>query len=102
MDTGGVGLGVVLTAAQAAAAQVVPDYTRPEQDFGVTVYPCTADVAVGGTRRRHLPGVVGPIRPPAEFGFGYLGTVSHEFFRPLSVMFDFSAMATLITHRAGM
>lgn len=32
----------------------------------------------------------------------HLGTVSHEFFRPLSVTFDFTAMAALVTHRAGL
>jgi hypothetical protein len=48
-------------------------------------------------RRRDLPGVVGPILPPADFGFGYLGTVSHEFFKPLSITLDFTTMTTLIS-----
>jgi hypothetical protein len=98
IDTGGVGLGVVLTKAQAGVAGVVPDYGKPELDFGVTVYPCTADVAIGAVTRRDMPGVTGPILPPAEFGFGYSGTVSHEFFKPLSVTFDFTTMTTLIRH----
>jgi Aspartyl protease len=96
VDTGGVGLGIVLTEAQAAAAGVVPDYRKPETDFGVTVYPCTADVALGRVARRNMPGVTGPLLAPAEFGFSYLGTVSHEFFKPLSVTFDFTAMAAFI------
>ena len=96
VDTGGIGLGIVLTGAQAAADGVVPDYGKPETDFGVTVYPCTADVALGSVARRDVPGVVGPAMNPAEFGFSYLGTVSHEFFKPLSVTFDFTAMATYI------
>lgn len=97
VDTGGVGLGVVLTEAQAAAARVVPDYGKPETDFGVTVYPCAAEVTLGGVARRDMPGVTGPIPPPAEFGFSYLATVSHEFFKPLSVTFDFTAMAAYVT-----
>jgi Aspartyl protease len=100
VDTGGVGLGVVLAGAQAAAADVVPDYGKPETDFGVTVYPCVADVALSHVARRDMPGVVGPIPSPAELGFGYLGTVSHEFFKPLSVTFDFTAMATFIAGSA--
>jgi hypothetical protein len=60
------------------------------------VYPCTADVVLGRVARRDLPGVTGPIPSPVEFGFGYLGTVSHEFFRPLGVTFDFIAMAAFI------
>lgn len=97
IDTGGVGLGVVLTQAQAAAAAITPDDKMPETDFGVTVYPCAADVAIGRIARHDLPGVVGPIPSPVEFGFGYLGTLSHEFFKPSSVTFDFTAMATYIS-----
>ena len=92
LDTGGVGLGAVLTGAQAAAAGIVPDYARPVTDLGVNGYPCTAQVALGGLPGRAVPGFVGPIRPPADFGFGYLGTLSHELFKPLSVTFDFTAM----------
>jgi hypothetical protein len=93
LDTGGIGLGVVLTSAQAAAAGVVPDRARPMRDLGVTGYPCTAQAALGGRPRSAVPGFVGPILPPADFGFGYLGTFSHELFKPLSVTFDFAAMA---------
>jgi hypothetical protein len=94
VDTGGVGLGVVLTGAQATAAGVEPDYGKPETDFGVTVYPCAASVAVGRMPCGDTPGVVGVT--PAEFGFSYLGTLSHELFKPLSVTFDFTTMATFI------
>jgi Aspartyl protease len=96
IDTGGVGLGVVLTGAQAAAAGIAPDYGKPETDLGARVYPCTADVALGAVVRRDLPGVVGPIPSPVNFGFDYLGTVSHEYFRPLSVTFDFADMTVFI------
>jgi hypothetical protein len=96
VDTGGVGLGVVLTGPQAAGAGVNVDYGKPATDFGVTVYPCTASVALGRVACGDTPGAVGPIQPPAEFGFSYLGTLSHELFKPLSVTFDFSAMATFI------
>jgi hypothetical protein len=93
LDTGGVGLGLVLTAAQAAAAGIVPDRAEPVTDLGVTGYPCTAQAALGGLPPRTVPGFVGPIAPPADFGFGYLGTFSHELFKPLSITFDFAAMA---------
>ena len=93
LDTGGVGLGVVLTGPQAAAAGVVPDRARPVRDLGVTGYPCTARAALGALPRSAVPGFVGPVLPLADFGFGYLGTFSHEIFKPLSVTFDFTAMA---------
>jgi hypothetical protein len=100
LDTGGVGLGAVLTGAQAAAAGIVPDYASPVMDLGVEGYPCTATVALGRLPGRAVPGFVGPIRPPADFGFGYLGTLSHELFKPLSVTFDFAAMTLYIVARS--
>jgi tetratricopeptide (TPR) repeat protein len=97
LDTGGVGLGVVLSAEQAATDGVVPDYDDPGSYLGVTGYPCVADrVGLGPVERRGIPGVVGPFAAPADFGFGYTGTLSHEFFLPLSVTFDFTRMTVNI------
>lgn len=98
IDTGGVGLGVVLSTAQAAAADVVPDYADPESDLGVTCYPCTADVALGRVRR-DVPGVVGPFTSTDGFGFNPIGTLSHEYFKPSSITFDFPAMTVSVAGR---
>jgi hypothetical protein len=98
IDTGGVGLGAVLSTAQATAGQVVPDYANPESDLGVTCYPCTAEVALGQVRRG-VPGVVGPFTSTDGFGFNATGTLSHEFFKPSSITFDFRAMT--VTMPAG-
>jgi len=96
VDTGGAGLGVVLTEPQAAAAGITVNYGKPGTDLGVTAYPCAASVTLGRAVRRDMPGAAGPVQSPAELGFSYLGTLSHEFFKPLCVTFDFSAMATFI------
>jgi hypothetical protein len=98
IDTGGVGLGVVLSTAQAAAADVVPHYADPESDLGVTCYPCTTDVAVGPVRR-DVPGVVGPFTSTDGFGFNTTGTLSHEYFKPSSITFDFPAMTVTVPLR---
>jgi hypothetical protein len=98
IDTGGVGLGAVLSTAQAAAGQVVPDYAAPESDLGVTCYPCTAEVALGQVRRG-VPGVVGPFTSTGGFGFNATGTLSHEFFKPSSITFDFRAMTVTVPGR---
>jgi predicted aspartyl protease len=93
LDTGGTGLGVVLTRTQAAQAGIAPDLGKPGTYLGVPGYPCTAArITLGPVARSDIPGAVGPYRPPADFGFGDLGTLSHEFFKPLSVTFDFTAM----------
>jgi predicted aspartyl protease len=98
VDTGGAGLGVVLTRDQAAEDGISPDYADPGTYLGVTGYPCTAgQVSLGQVIRRDVPGAVGPFPPPADFGFRDIGTLSHEFFRPLSVTFDFTRMAMDIT-----
>jgi hypothetical protein len=95
IDTGGVGLGVVLSTAQATAADVVPDYAHPGSYLGATGYPCTTQVTLDRVRR-DVPGVVGPYTGTEGFGFNPLGILSHEFFKPSSVTFDFRAM-TLVT-----
>lgn len=93
LDTGGAGLGVVLTGDQAAADGVVPDSGDPGTFLGVPGYPCVAsEVSLGPVTRRNVPGAVGPFPPPADFGFDYGGTLSHEFFLPLAVTFDFTRM----------
>jgi len=100
IDTGGVGLGVVLSTAQAAAADVVPDYAAPESDLGVTCYPCTASVEVGRVRR-DVPGVAGPFTSTDGFGFNPVGTLSHEYFKPSSITFDFRAMTVTVPPRSS-
>jgi tetratricopeptide (TPR) repeat protein len=99
VDTGGPGFGIGLRDEMAARAGIVPDYTQPKRFFGVTVYPCVADeIAVGRSIRHDVPGIVGPL-PSREdkFGFETIGTVTHEFFRPLAVTFDFTKMALCLT-----
>jgi tetratricopeptide (TPR) repeat protein len=98
IDTGGIGLGAVLSTAQAAAGDVVPDYAAPESDLGVTCYPCTAEVALGNVRRA-VPGVVGPFTATNGFGFDAEGVLSHEFFKPSSITFDFPAMTVTVPGR---
>jgi hypothetical protein len=99
LDTGGPGLGVVLREENAGPAGVVPDRTRPRTFFGVTVYPCVADeVALGGTVRRQVPGVVGPVPSrEATLGFASLATITHEFLKPFALTFDFVGMRLSVT-----
>ncbi len=98
LDTGGVGVGVVLTTAQATADDVIPEDGLPGSYLGVTGYPCTASpVSLGSVTRRDIPGAVGPFAPPADFGFSDLGTLSHEFFRTLSMTLDFTQMSIALT-----
>jgi aspartyl protease len=94
IDTGGPGFGVGLTDEIAARAGIVPDYTMPRRFFGVTVYPCVAaEVKLGAALRRDLPGIVGPLPSRARnFGLESIATITHEFFRPLAVTFDFVDM----------
>jgi Aspartyl protease len=101
VDTGGPGVGVGMTDEIAAKAGVVPDFTMPRKfrgpGFDVTVYPCVADVSLGTVVRRDLPGIVGPLPSAAGlFGFESIATISHEFFRPLAVTFDFVNMTMYI------
>ena len=102
IDTGGPGKGILLRPDQAARAGVVPDYTKPTQFHGVTVYPGTVDAAsLGAAERHNVPGDVGPL-PSSQFDD--IATFSHEFFKPVSVTFDFVNMTIYIQqfhHRSG-
>jgi hypothetical protein len=99
LDTGGPTLGVVMRDEPAALAGVVPDYTRPRQFFGATVYPCVADeVALGHVVRHQIPGVVGPVPSRSgSLGFTSLATITHEFLKPLTLTFDFDDMTLYLT-----
>jgi hypothetical protein len=60
LDTGGAGLGVVLTSDQAAEDDVAADYSDPGTYLGVTGYPCQAgQVSLGRITRRDIPGPSG-------------------------------------------
>jgi tetratricopeptide (TPR) repeat protein len=98
LDTGGPGFGVGMRDEIAAQAGIVPDYTRPRQFFGVTVHPCVTDeVRLGTGVRRDVPGLVGPLPSSDRFGFESIATITHEFFRPLAVTFDFVDMNLYLT-----
>lgn len=60
----------------------------------ITVYPFTANVTLGSVRRDDLRGLFGAIPPGFEnrHGFRNGGLVSHGFFRPFAVTFDFQSM----------
>ena len=61
----------------------------------VTVYPFTVDLTLGLTRRDKVRGMYGGLPPGSEerFGFRTGGIISHGFFRPFAVTFDFRAMS---------
>jgi hypothetical protein len=60
----------------------------------VTVYPFTADLTPGDARRDKVRGLYGALPPGFEerHGFRTGGLISHGFFRPFAVTFDFQAM----------
>jgi hypothetical protein len=68
----------------------------------VTVYPFTADLTLGKARRDNVQGLYGATPPGSEdqLGFRAGGIISHGFFRPFAVTFDFQAMS-LYLKKAG-
>jgi hypothetical protein len=65
----------------------------------LTVYPFTASLGLGKIRRDNVQGLYGALPPGFEQRHGFLtgGLISHGFFRPFAVTFDFLAM-TLTLH----
>ncbi|MBM3293005.1 MAG: hypothetical protein FJY82_00610 [Candidatus Aminicenantes bacterium] len=61
----------------------------------VTVYPFTVDLTLGRARQEEVRGLFGGMPPGFEdrLGFRTGGIISHGFFRPFAVTFDFRAMS---------
>ena len=77
----------------------------PEQGFQgmggggpVTVYPFTVDLTLGDARTDNVGGLYGALPPGFEDrqGFRMGGLISHGFFRPFAVTFDFQAMTAYL------
>jgi hypothetical protein len=82
----------------------------PEQGFTgqggggpVTVYPFTVDLTLGEARQTNVRGLHGAIPPGEEerFGFRTGGIISHGFFRPYALTFDFRSMALYLRKAAS-
>lgn len=98
MDTGlaGAGLTVAQSTVEAGGIRLREDQARTGAGGGGTgafrAVPFVADsVWLGGVRERNVPGTFGPFPAGLEHaqGFRIAGIISHAFFRPYAVTFDF-------------
>ena len=69
----------------------------------VTVYPFTVDLTLGRARHDKVQGFYGAMPPGFEdrIGFRTGGLISHGFFRPFAVTFDFQAMTIYLKKGNG-
>jgi aspartyl protease len=82
MDTGGLGVGLNTSAAIAAKAGI--DTTQP---------PVTVDrIGLAGAVNRHVPATIGDMPWEGMTRFSTIGNVTHEFYKPFAVTFDFARM----------
>lgn len=60
----------------------------------LTIYPFTVNLTLGEARHDNVRGLYGGLSPDSEYGFGFRtgGLISHGFFRPFAVTFDFQDM----------
>ena len=58
------------------------------------------ELSLGGVEARQIQAYLGVFPPTLEYGEGFriAGIVSHEFFRPYAVTFDFQGMRLFVTH----
>jgi hypothetical protein len=68
----------------------------------ITVYPFTVDLTLGEARHEKVQGFYGALPPNSEdrFGFHTGGIISHGFFRPFAVTFDFQTMTLYLQEPA--
>jgi predicted aspartyl protease len=103
IDTGGAGIGIMLTKASLAATHIVPEEAKVSSGFGgggeVRIVPFTAaSVSLGALTRRDVAGAYSPMGDPyGRFPFTVAGAISHQVFRTSALTFDFSAMKLVIS-----
>jgi tetratricopeptide (TPR) repeat protein len=94
LDTGGVAAGVNTSVDNAERAGIAIDHDHPAP--GPT-YPIVADrVSIGRAVRRRVRGTAGPSGIDPILGFGTIANVTHEFFTPYAITFDFTGMTFTI------
>ncbi len=102
IDTGGTDLGVQLTKAALDAAHITPDASKGAEFTGgageARALPFTAaSVSLGTAVRNDMPGLYFPDGDQYKlFPFEVAGTLSHVFFRPTALTFDFDAMKLIV------
>ncbi|SEG19076.1 Tetratricopeptide repeat-containing protein [Nonomuraea solani] len=98
VDTGGMGLGILMTEDGAKRAGVEIDYDHPQNSGGMPSYPITpARISLGRAVGRNVPGVVGAWPWLDMFGFETVGNFTHEFFRSRAITFDYAGMNFYVT-----
>lgn len=100
LDTGGMGLGIMMTEDNAKKAGVAIDYDHPSDQGPMKAYPITPDrISLGRAVGGKMPGVVGPWPWLSMFGFETIGNFTHEFFKRRAITFDYASMHLYITTR---
>jgi hypothetical protein len=69
----------------------------------ITVYPFTVNLTLGKVHRDNVRGLYGALPPDSEYrnGFRMGGLISHGFFRPFAVTFDFKTMTLTINQNSS-
>ncbi|MEV4066320.1 aspartyl protease family protein [Nonomuraea dietziae] len=97
VDTGGLNQGFNTTIEIAERAGIEVDYDQPQFPPGSGRYPIIADrISLGSAVGRDVRGWAGPSGPgPGQserFGFDAIANVSHLFFKPFAITFDYARM----------
>ncbi|WP_242910901.1 aspartyl protease family protein [Actinomadura terrae] len=100
LDTGGTELGIVTTERTAEQVGIEPDYEHPEWFNGtIKCFPIEASrVSLGRAVGHNIRGVAGPLLFDDAYGFHTLANITHEFFKPFAITFDYTNMNLYITH----
>ncbi|WP_433224590.1 aspartyl protease family protein [Microtetraspora malaysiensis] len=102
VDTGGMGLGILMTEENAKRAGVAIDYDHPQNSGGMPSYLITpARISLGRAVGRNVPGVVGAWPWLDMFGFETVGNFTHEFLRSRAITFDYADMNLYVTVNGG-
>jgi len=105
VDTGAAGVGVSLAESTIKAAGIELMEDRAGEGVGgggkVRVVPFVVkDLSLGDVHQQNVPGTFnGPFAFEHSFGFRLAGIISHSFFKPYALTFDFEKMRLLLRGR---
>jgi hypothetical protein len=105
VDTGGAGVGTKLAEFAIKEADIHLEEDKAVEGVGGggklrSVPYVVKDLALGAAHERNVPGVFeGPFPWEWTFGFRLAGLISHSFFRPYALTFDFEGMQLLLQRK---
>jgi hypothetical protein len=100
LDTGGTGIGIVMSEAMAKKVGIELDEANKDKFNGIDVYRIFPDrISLGDAVGRNVRGIAGPLSV-GNLEFDTIANFTHTFFKPFAITFDYTDMNLYITGKS--